>query len=192
MALTSPLLDVVELAIKQVTGPLTLPWPMPGNPAAFITFSSFAEWRKFALQFSLREGLPEIVTAKFDRAHKLLLLTWLDFDLIKTAELSALTTLELALQDRYGSQTTKAYGNANFAHLLRYMVEHDGLTDAKVPMVDRCRGGSVTLMLSGGSKSGLAAIRNDLAHGFPFDAFPFSGLFELVRDLINYAYRDFR
>jgi hypothetical protein len=36
----------------------------------------------------------------------------------------------------------------------------------------------------------LAAIRNSLAHGDPFDDLPWSGLFELVRDLIHYAYRD--
>ena len=30
-----------------------------------------------------------------------------------------------------------------------------------------------------------------MAHGDPFDGLPVGGLLELVRDLINYAYRDF-
>ena len=69
------------------------------------------------------------------------------------------------------------------------MVECDDLTDDKVPMNVRC-GGSVVDLLTGGRKPSLAGIRNDLAHGFPFDGFPWSGLLELVRDLIEYAYRE--
>jgi hypothetical protein len=37
----------------------------------------------------------------------------------------------------------------------------------------------------------VSAIRNDLAHGIPFRELPWAGLLELVRDLINYAYREF-
>jgi hypothetical protein len=33
-------------------------------------------------------------------------------------------------------------------------------------------------------------LRNDAAHGARFDGFPQSGLLELARDLIHYAYRD--
>jgi hypothetical protein len=47
------------------------------------------------LWFGLHEGIPDIVTAKFDRAHKLHVLAWIDFDLIKAGELVAFTTLEL-------------------------------------------------------------------------------------------------
>jgi hypothetical protein len=69
------------------------------------------------------------------------------------------------------------------------MVTHDGLTDAKVPMLQRCGGGTVVGFLTGEYKPGLAERRNDLAHGAPFGS-PCAGLFELVRDLIDYAYRD--
>jgi hypothetical protein len=37
----------------------------------------------------------------------------------------------------------------------------------------------------------LSDIRNALAHGDPFDSLPWSGLLELVRDLIQYAYRTY-
>jgi hypothetical protein len=80
-------------------------------------------------------------------------------------------------------------GNISFKHTLLYMVEHDGLTDDKLPMHRRCGGGSVVSRLTGKTKPSLADIRNDLAHGYPFDGLPWSGALELVRDLIEYAYR---
>jgi hypothetical protein len=45
-------------------------------------------------------------------------------------------------------------------------------------------------LLTGNRKPSLAAIRNTRAHGNPFGSGYQSGLFELVRDLIVYAYRD--
>lgn len=192
MRLSSDFLDRVETAMGRIPGPLTVPWPMPGRPDAFPTFEIFGDWRTFALQFGLRDGLPLVVSSKFDRAHKLLLLAWLDADLLKAAELTAFTAPELALRDRNGPQTKKAYGNMKFGHLLRYLPEHDGLTDDKVPMNRRCRGGTVVGLLAGEPKPDLADIRNDLAHGYPFEGGPRSGDFELIRDLIEYTYRDFR
>jgi hypothetical protein len=44
--------------------------------------------------------------------------------------------------------------------------------------------------LTGDNDPGLNKIRNGLAHGDPFDGFPYGGLLELVRDLIEYAYRN--
>jgi len=166
-----------------------VPWPMPGNLGGFVSFDRFDQWRAFVLQLGLRQKVPPIIAAKFDRAHKLLLLTWLDFDLIKAAELTVLTALELALRDQYGLQTKKIYGNMKFGHLLRYLPEHGGLTDEKVAMNVRCRGGTVVGLLDGTRTPNLADIRNELAHGYPFDGFPYAGLFELVRDLIECAYR---
>ena len=45
---------------------------------------------------SLRHTIALIVSAKFARAQKLMLLGWVDADLIKAAELVGLSTLELA------------------------------------------------------------------------------------------------
>lgn len=83
-------------------GSFCVAWPMPGKPGSFPSFDSFAEWRAFLLQFSLNSGIPHVVSAKFERAQKLYVLAWLDFDLIKAGELVGLTALELALNDRYG------------------------------------------------------------------------------------------
>jgi hypothetical protein len=166
------------------------------------------------LQFSLHPALPLIVSEKFERAQKLYILTWIDFDLIKAGELIALTALELTLTDRYAGKeldrrrkiiTKKAEDekrkvsegqkwwaeNASFADLLKYMVNHDGLTDERISLNRRCGPPSSALsLLTGETTPSLADIRNDLAHGPPFDGFPRAGLLELVRDIINYAYRD--
>jgi hypothetical protein len=101
----------------------------------------------------------------------------------------ALATLELALNDRYGDKVKKRGAYRSFADLLTYMIE-DGLTDERIPMVKRS-GGSAIGFVNGDSKPSLADIRNKQAHGDPFDGFPVAGLLELVRDLIEYAYRDF-
>ncbi|HYW77844.1 MAG TPA: hypothetical protein VFA48_14695 [Gammaproteobacteria bacterium] len=70
------------------------------------------------------------------------------------------------------------------------MVSSDGLTDTQIPMVVRC-GGTAVGQLIGTTHPTLAERRNALAHGDPFDGLPTGGLLELVRDLINYAYRHY-
>ncbi|MGM5022144.1 hypothetical protein [Tardiphaga sp. 367_B4_N1_1] len=64
-----------------------------------------------------------------------------------------------------------------------------GLTDDKLPMIQRY-GGSVVPLLTGERKPSLAEIGNSFAHGDSFDGWPWSGMLELVRNLIEYAYRD--
>jgi hypothetical protein len=68
------------------------------------------------------------------------------------------------------------------------MVESDGLTEEQVPMNMRCGSPSKVIdRLTGEAKPSPSDLRNDSAHGAPFDGFPQSGLLELVRDLIDYA-----
>jgi hypothetical protein len=57
--------------------------------------------------------------------------------------------------------------------------------------IDEASGGSVVDLLTGKREPSLPTIRNQLAHGCPFDGLPWSGLTELVRNLIEYAYRNF-
>jgi hypothetical protein len=188
--LSSGHLDAVGLKADRASDPLVIPWPMPGNLGGFLSFATFAEWQRFVLRFDLHPAIPQIVSAKFGRAHKLHLLAWVDLDLIKAGELVALTALELALRDRYGEKVRDKRGNIGFPRLLQYMVRHDDLTDDQVLMIQRCGGGSVVPRLTGQVKPSLADIRNGLAHGDPFDGWPQAGLVELVRDLIEYAYRN--
>jgi hypothetical protein len=183
------LLDIALLQTTQRNGPLVLPWPQPGNPGGMLSISDPAEWRAFILSLGLPSGIPEIVAAKFRRAQMLYFLAWIYFDLIKAGELVALSTLELALNDRYGEKVKKRGGYRSFADLLKHMLQ-DGLTDESIPMVRRS-GGSAIGFVSGDCKPSLADIRNSQAHGDPFDGLPCGGLLELIRDLIVYAYRDF-
>lgn len=182
------LLDIALLQGVRREGPLTLVWPVAGNPAGILFFSEAAEWRTFVQSLGLPRGIPQIVAAKFRRAQMLYFLSWLYSDLIKAGELVALATLELALNDRYGAKVKKRGAYRSFAELLAFMIQ-DGLTDDKIPMVKRS-GGSAIGFVNGNVKPSLAEIRNRQAHGDPFDGLPYGGLLELVRDLIQYAYRD--
>ena len=187
--MTDTFLDINLLNGIRKDAPLVLPWPMPGNPGELLQFQSATEWRDFISSLSLHPGIPQIVTLKFKRAQMLYFLGWLYFDLIKAGELVALTTLELAVRDRYGSKLKKKNGHRPpFAELLKYMCTDD-LTDDKLPLIRRA-GGSVIPLLKGDRKPTLAEMRNQQAHGDPFDGLPRAGLLELIRDLIEYAYRD--
>jgi hypothetical protein len=181
-------LDIELLLGVRRDAPLYLSWPAPGNPGGVIRFETATQWRTFVLSLNLPPGIPEIVAAKYRRAQMLYFLAWNYFDVIKAGELMGLATLELALNDRYGTKVEKRGKYRSFAELLKYMLV-DGLTDDKVPMVQRC-GGSVIGFVTGDAKPSLAERRNMMAHGDPFDGLPAGGLLELVRDLIGYAYRD--
>lgn len=209
---TTSLPDIASFNIDRGNVPFIMPWPQPGNPAALLAFHHFQEWQTFIADRGLHPAIPRIVGDKFRRAQRLYVLAWLDADLVKAGELVALTALELALTDRYGEffcRRSKQAGNqqkrrrAPILHdLLEYLVDSDGLTDTQLPFTQRY-GGSIIPVLRRGrsardeSSSGhasrptLAEIRNSLAHGDPFDGLPWSGLLELIRDLIEYAYRSY-
>jgi hypothetical protein len=189
MQLTDAFLKALAASADRSSAPLRTIWPVPGNPVGLVSFSTFDQWREFVSQLSLRRSVPDIVRLKFERGQKQHLLAWLDFDLIKAGELVTLTTLELALTDRYGHKVKDKNGRIHFSRLLRHMPGHDGFTDAQLPVVQRC-GGTVVAFLTGNARPTLAEIRNKLAHGDPFDGNPWGGLLEVVRDLIDYAFRD--
>jgi hypothetical protein len=151
------------------------------------------------------------VTRKFERAQKLYLLAWLDADLTEAGELIALTALELALTDCYAARESARrrdlvaaraekehrpiakseewwIGYTSFGDLLKFMVEHDGLTDDRLPIHRRCPALSVIGLLTGEARPSLTDLRNDLVHGAPSQGFPAAGVLEIARDLIDYAY----
>ncbi|MES1973324.1 MAG: hypothetical protein V4472_12775 [Pseudomonadota bacterium] len=173
---------------------------------ALLQFDDPRAWRTFVESLSLDVRIPDIVRLKFERAQKLFLLGWLDTDLLKGAELVALTTLELALKDRFGAVVppipTKKIDPSSpeammappprhsFKALLRYLVDVEGLTDNDLPVILRC-GGTAIGQLTGTMTPTLDERRNAMAHGDPFDGTPTSGLVELVRDMIMFAYRHY-
>lgn len=179
--------DSYHITLSDRAEPVLLAWPTEGNASGFISFEKATDWRVFVESLAIDARIPEIVQAKYARAQTLYLLGWADFSVVKAGELAALIALELGLIDRYGGRISK--NKRSFAAMLRHMVEVDGLTDAQIPMVSRC-GGSAVGQLIGDVHPTLAERRNAMAHGDPFDGLPTGGLLELVRDLINYAYRD--
>lgn len=180
--------DRPHIILSDRVQPLLLAWPTSGDPGGFLRFEKAVEWRRFVEDLGIDKRIPDIVRAKFARAQTLYLLGWVDFSVVKAGELAALIALELAVMDRYGARISKS--QRNFATLLRYMVDSDGLTDAQIPMVMRC-GGTAIGQLTGEIRPTLSERRNTLAHGDPFEGLPTGGLLELVRDLINFAYRDY-
>ncbi len=167
---------------------MLLAWPTPGNPGGFVQFEKAADRRCFVEGLGIDQRIPDIVRAKFARAQTLYLLGWADFPVVKAGELAALIALELAVMDRYSGRISKP--KRSFAALLKFMVDSDGLTDVQIPMITRC-GGTAIGQLTGDTRPTLAERRNTLAHDDPFEGLPTGGLLELVRDLINFAYRDY-
>ena len=193
MAHVSDFPSLEILATRQ--GPVLFHWPMPGNPGALCSFADAHAWQAFVLSLGTHPSLPEIVQAKFRRAQKLYMFGWLDMDVLKSGELAALAALELALRDRYLGKINAACVAAgkqpprpSLDMFLKHVVHKDGLTNEQLPIYRRTGGNPVARVL-GEAKPSLADIRNSLAHGDPFDDAPQSGLLELVRDLINFAYR---
>lgn len=178
--------DRSHITLSDRDEPVLLAWPTRGNAGGFIRFEKAADWRAFVESLGINTRIPEIVRAKFARAQTLHLLGWVDFSAVKAGELAALIALELALMDRYGGSISK--NKRSFAALLKFMVDSDSLTEAQIPMVVRC-GGTALGQLTGETHPTLAERRNSLAHGDPFDGLPTGGLLELLRDLINFAYR---
>jgi hypothetical protein len=180
--------DHSHISLSDRDEPVLLAWPTQGNAGGFVRFEKAADWRAFVDSLGIDTRIPEIVRAKYARAQTLYLLGWVDFGVVKAGELAALIALELAVMDRYGGRISKS--KRSFAALLKFMVDSDGLADAQIPMVVRC-GGTAVGQLTGNTHPTLAERRNALAHGDPFDGLPVGGLLELVRDLINFAYRGY-
>lgn len=209
MTITSNFLAALTAAAAECPGSRTLLWPTPRQPGGVVTFADYAEWQAAVLAFRLSAGVPLDMVNLFDRALKLYLAAWLDFDLVTAAELAAFAALEHSLRDCYlgffrEQHATKAVARArnaglkigkNFrpegiplAMLLKHMHQRDGLTDDQLTCV-RKYGGSVMRLLTDEPDPGLADMRNIRAHGGPLGSGYQSGLLDLVRDLIEYAYR---
>jgi hypothetical protein len=200
--------DFPEFDPDRSVAPLALMWPRPRNPGPlYLSFSNLADWRRFIEEFDLNPLVPQMMWEKYRRAQKLYYLGWIDGDCIKAGELAALVALELALIDRYGApgqaQRPRNGGPPMLASLITYMVEEDGLADDRLPIFHKYGGGSIVRNLyetkaerKARGKNALPPMnlverRNRAAYGDPFDTMPAAGLIEVVRDLIEYAYRDF-
>ncbi len=181
----SPLLDF-SIPLFRDSDPLVIQSPVPGQPTAILQFTNLADWRRHVLGLRLRGATPPIFRRKHDQALQLLFMAWLDVTVIKLAELGALATFEGACKARYPNQEFRGLENA-----LKYLIEHEGLVDEAFRVYRETGGAIVQNLLptsKDGSGSGFSEIRNRLAHGDPFEILPWCGLFEIVRDLIDFMY----
>jgi hypothetical protein len=199
---------LAEDGLLRHAGPLTLPWPTPGNPASLVTFNSLEDWRLFVAGLALNPMIPASVAPIYQRAQRLFYMGWSDAGMFKVAELVALAALELALNDRFGVAIRekkmrrgvdhRAAKPLKFEDLMTHLIAEDGLSDEKLPFV-RKYGGSVMHVLKPKkperhgeqprAQMNMSDIRNSLAHGIGLDGLLWSGLLELVRDLIEFSFR---
>ena len=101
MPIAPEFLTALARAAEFSPGERTIPWPSPGQPGSFVTFADFPEWQRVILGFQLAVGVPRSMADLFDRALKLYLTAWLDFDLVTAGEMVALAALEHSLRDCY-------------------------------------------------------------------------------------------
>src|SRR6516165_1957976 len=186
-------LDSIALPIDRSADPLLLPWPSPANPGGFRSFSTITEWREFIFTLSLGSAIPPFVSDRYYRAQKAYFWAWVHFDFIKLGELAALAALELALKERYAFKIRRTGRRVQFYELLKYLVEKDGLTNDKSPIVQKyggnvvcnlyepdeariAREGTPRKVLVPEAPMTLVEIRNRAAHADPFDTAPWGGL----------------
>lgn len=202
--------DILNIKLDRSSNPLVVCWAAANDPAKLHVFTHYSEWNDFILRLSLNSQVPQTVKVKYERAQTLYLLAWVYDGVIKAVELAAFAALELALKDVYFNDyiANEKIKNPNFDSKrvasflspgLGYMIRSDKLTDEKLPIFHKS-GRSVIENLcsekgkksiSGNMNQTLVSIRNSLAHGDPFDSLPWGSLLEIVRDLIDYMYRNY-
>ena len=189
--------------------PFTIPWiHTPRTPSGLRSFSDFREWAAYVESLDLHPNVWVQTRHRWSRVLKIYILAWLDIDLIKAGELAALTALEMALKERYGSHYAKRPQDLEHPPSLRvlfkHLVERDGLTNDNIPiakmwdtdMVARLYERDVDRRERREKQIGVSppitieSIRNTAAHGDPFDTMPWGALLEVLKDLIHYADRD--
>lgn len=192
--------------------PLCICWASPGNPSKPHAFHYYSDWNQFISGFPLNKKIPQAISAKYERAQALYLMAWIRYDVIKAGELAAFAALELALRDCYWCEFKEKKVelkknapeymkgkriNSFLLPGLRFMVDYDGLRDEVLPIYNKSKGVVIANLFSddkeqNGTKRSdtLVSFRNSLAHGDPFDGLAIGSLLEVVRDLIEYMYRE--
>ena len=155
-----------------------------------MQFDHISKWRDYLLTLQVNDTrVPGIHRDAYHDALRILLLAWVEPAVVQSAEMQALRSLEGALrgvyfQRLYEKERTRRHRlkpenfKPGLRQVLSFMSEHDDLPDALHSKSGRGPGGA------------LDTIRNHLAHGDPLNKLPCGGLFEGVRDVIVYAYRN--
>jgi hypothetical protein len=170
------------------------------EPAPFKKFERFADWLDAIEELGLAAEVPDVVADKYVLALKHCLIAWIDLQFLRAAEWAAFGALEYALNDRYGrlihdldqaaAGRPLKFRPKGSSKCLEFMLGHDGLTDDvfrfslkyRIPATQQLR-------RDGAIRPTLYQRRNELMHGRSSDAYPASGIIEMIRDLIDHAYR---
>lgn len=159
-------------------------YPMPNGH--FRQFADIQEWYQYVKSFRLVPGkivLPYLDA--FDEALRALFMTYLFGEFCKMGEMKAFATLEGALLTAYAHKMCKEAKNgrhrcAGLGETLKWAEENDGL-----------RPGLFDVSKLQRSPSALNVIRDRQMHGYLFEeTLPWGGLFELIKETIEYAYRN--
>ena len=169
----------------------------PSSTGQILEFNDIAEWRDFLYSFRIRSHrVPAVYADQFHVALRTMLFAWADSNMIKVAEMAALRALESSLQYNYyrpllaanpprKKKPPKQQGQVppaeptrfGLAKYLDYAERHDGLST--VYEINKFKD----------NVNALNRIRNGLAHGDIFSGFPWEGLLETVREIIEHAWR---
>lgn len=170
----------------------------PSSKGQILEFNDIAEWREYLDSCRIRSRrVHPIYTAQFHVALQVYLFAWADAEIIKVAEMAALRALESSLQYNYYQQLLVANPTKKkkppklqgqlpppeptrfgLAKYLEYAELHDGLSTI-YPFTTFTK-----------NVNALNRIRNGLAHGDILSGFPWGGLMETVRDIIEHAWRN--
>ena len=156
----------------------------------FLEFHHITEWCDYLFSLQIRSAkVPAIHADAYHVALRMLLLAWADTCLIKPAELQALRSLESALRGVYFQvlferrralkpKLVPEKFRPGLGDFLDYMAARDDLDTALHNESKKATGNALNV------------IRNGLAHGDTFNGWPWGGLLESVRDVMEYAYRN--
>jgi len=151
----------------------------PSSKGQILEFNDIAEWRDHLYSFRINSyRVPVVYADQFHVALKLLLFAWADGYVLKVAELAALSALESSLKAVYYQRLHSAMPKKQIglADYFEYMEKEDDLSE--IYQYEKFKG----------QPNALNVIRNGIAHGDLFTGFPWGGLMETVRDIIEHAF----
>ncbi|MHB1280567.1 MAG: hypothetical protein ACYCYL_04955 [Acidithiobacillus sp.] len=161
------------------------PFAYPMDNGQIKHFASVEQWYDYVQSLRIK---PHQVTLPyvdaFDEALRVLFMTYIIPEFCKMAETKAFATLEGALKEAYHHKTCKTVSNkihrrAGLADCLEWAEKNDGLTP---DLFDKTIGQR--------RPEALNVIRDKQMHGKFEEMFPWGGLFEVIKETIEYAFRN--
>lgn len=173
------------------------PFAYPMDNGQIKQFASVEQWYDYVQSLRIKpHQVPLPYLDAFDEALRALFMTYIIPEFCKMAEMKALSTLEGALKEAYRHQMCKqlvkksqtesgesstgsVHRCAALADCLEWAEQHDGL---EPNLFDKKIGQR--------RPEALNVIRDKQMHGRLEEMFPWGGLFEVIQETIEYAFRN--